>query len=226
MVARMATSSAIGEVDLANSVEIEEVAALHLQHFPRTTEARCGLRFLARVYYPLLLEEGLMGCLVARREGRVVAFVSYSRNPGGLLLRAAWRRPVRLGAALALAALTRLDAAKALASHVRVALAPRKYASGKRRRRPEMTADAGEVLFIATRREAQAWTPPGASERVSVAVMRAAFAELRRAGARRALLKVGRKNTASNLLCHALGCRIDQDVEHPTCYFHWMDLDG
>lgn len=214
--------AAIGPLDLGDRREVEQAARLHRKYFPRTTEARCGLRFLARVYWPTLIRDGSIGCLVARRDGQVVSYALYSLTPRSYLKRSARLHPVALGAGFALASLTRLDATRAVLRHAWAAVRP----SRKTGQRPSVEADCGELLYIATLPEHRPWKPPGADARVSVEIFAAAMTELRRGGARRALLMSRKTNGSSFRLNRSMGCRIDPSVNHPIYHFWWLDLNG
>ena len=106
-------------LDIENEQDVEAVADIHLAHFPEGIEARCGKRFVTRFYYSTMIRAGLLGCTVAHREGRVVAYISYTRFPRRLFKMLAVRQPIRLALHLARAGLTRFDALKAIFLHAR-----------------------------------------------------------------------------------------------------------
>ena len=213
-------TTSIGPLDADDERATRAVADLHVAGFPETTEARFGLPFLTRVYYGALVRDGLLGCHVARRDGEVVAFISYTRVPRRLLTLAARRRPMLLARTLLRAALARPAAAGALETHLRAALPGASSSTGG----AAIDSECGEVLLLIAKPEHQAWVPPGGRARVTVRLFAAMEAYFRRHGRERVLLLVRKNNTASNLFCHSMGCRIAPSASDSVYNHFWYEI--
>lgn len=209
----------IAPLDVENERDVQAVAEMHLAHFPENLEARCGMRFMTRFYYPTMIRAGLLGCTVAHRDGQLVAYISYTRFPRRLFKIMAVRQPLRLAVHLALAGLTRFDALKAILTHA-FATGLRTVAAGV----PPIPEGCGQVLPLAALPEHQSWIPPGGSTRVTVRLFSAMQDYFRREGIGRVLLVVKHSNTASNLFCHSMGCQLDTTASRPDCYQYWLDI--
>ena len=209
----------IAPLDIENERDVEAIAEMHLAHFPEGLEARCGERFVTQFYYPTMVRAGLLGCIVAHREGQIVAYISYTRFPRRLFKILAVRQPLRLALHLAWAGLTRFDALKAIFLHAR-ATTQNPVAAGV----PPIPEDCGEVLFMATLPEHQSWIPPGGETRVTVRLFSAMQDYFRREGVERVLLIVKHGNTASNLFCHSMGCQLDTTASYPGYHHYWLDI--
>lgn len=208
-------------LDVENEQDVRGVAEMHLAHFPEGLEARCGMPFMTRFYYPAMIRAGLLGCTVAHREGRVVSYISYTRFPRRLFKIMAVRQPLRLAVNLALAAISRFDALKAIFMHAR-ATTQDPVAAGI----PLIPEGCGEVLLLVTLPDHQTWIPPGGDTRVTVRLFSAMQDYFRREGVERVLLIVKHGNTASNLFCQSMGCQLDTTASYPGYYHFWHEIPG
>ena len=77
---------------------------------------------------------------------------------------------------------------------------------------------------MATLPEHQSWIPPGGETRVTVRLFSAMQEYFRREGVERVLLIVKHGNTASNLFCHSMGCRLDTTASYPGYHHYWLDI--
>lgn len=206
-------------LDVDYPADVRAVASMHAAHFPEATEVRCGHRFMTRFYFPFLIRRGWMGCLVARRDGQIVAYLTYTKFPRRILKAAVRERPLYVLWNVALACLTQFDAIMAITKHARAAFQP-SAASGA----PTIPPDAGEVLFLAAMPEHQTWMPPGGDARVTARLFAEAQDRFRAEGVSRVLLVVRKTNTASMLFCHSMGCSIDKTASHPVYHHFWHDI--
>jgi len=209
----------VGPLDFNNVCDVRAVARMHIVNFPSSTEARLGLRFLADIYYPYLVGEDLLACTVAHRDGQVVSFISYTRFPSRFVNLGLRARPLKFSWGIVRACLTRLDALRAIVKPIQVTAT--RPVPGRGRSVP---AGCGEVLKLATEEEHQTWIPPGGDARVTVRVFSAMEDYFRRAGFGRVLLRVLKNNTASNLFCHSMGCRIDTTTRRRSANHYWYDI--
>lgn len=194
-------------MDPRNRSDVEAVSVLHEKFLGDSPVARLGPAFLRDVYYSKLLADGLYDCLVcrSRKDGRVVAFISYTDKPmdfmaRGLKLhffRVAWSvyrsvlaKPQRLRDVLFV---LRLMSVRSTSSDDRV-----------------LQGGAAEALSMAVLPEFQNSVPEGGKTRIAVRLIELMAADMRERNVSDIAFYVDPANRAANLLYSAMGCKFEK----------------
>jgi len=195
----------LARLDSRDAAAVDAVARLHETHLPDSPLVRIGPRFMRELYYKSLVADGLVRCLIARADGRIVGFLSYTDDPyrfmtrgirrhfGGLLwvlAREAFARPALLAEAL-------------VAARIMI----------ERRAAPAPSIEGvGEALSMAIEREYLRWVPPGGESRLAIRLFDTMAADLAESGCQRLELNVDPARLAPNLFYSSLGCTLERTV--------------
>lgn len=197
----------IERMDPRNRSDVEAVSALHEQFLGDSPVARMGPAFLRNCYYSRLLADQLYDCLVcrSRKDGRIVAFISYTDKPTDFMSRGlklhffsvAWNvgrsilaSPKRLNDVLFV---LRLMSVRSGSSDDHV-----------------LKGGAAEALSMAVLPEFQHAVPEGGKSRVAVRLIELMAADMRERKVSDIAFYVDPANRAANLLYSAMGCRFEK----------------
>ena len=86
----------VERLDPRQAVDVDDVAKLHEEQLGDSPVAMLGPTFIREFYYSALVASGLIDCLVYRLDGRVVAFLSYTKFSADFINRGVRRHPFRL----------------------------------------------------------------------------------------------------------------------------------
>ncbi len=197
----------IETLDPRNAADVNAVADLHLQFLGDSPIVRLGQNFLRRFFYVTLVADDEVGVILCRHEGRIIGFISFTRDPLGFISRGARRHL----AALAWLMGTGMLARPALAKDVLFTLKMMRERSGEARKAGE--PGLGEVISLVTVPEFQKHIPEGGKSRLTVRLFEEMVAYFRAQGFHRVHLKVLPQNKASNILCSIMGCQFEKITE-------------
>jgi hypothetical protein len=198
------SASRVGVVPLDpdDPSEVDAVASLHHDFLGDSPVARMGPLFLREFYYPRLVADDLIQCVVCRDESGVIGFLSFTDIPNEFMARGlrahfpllAWvmlksivRRPAMIPELLDVLRLLRLRNAEA--------------ASGG-------TDGMGEALSMAVPDQYQKHVPAGGKERMTVRFFRAMEGTLRERGCTSIQFMVNPANKAANIFYATIGCSL------------------
>jgi hypothetical protein len=196
----------IETLDPRNTADVNAVADLHLQFLGDSPIVRLGEDFLRRFFYVKLVADGDVGVTLCRHEGRIIGFISYTRDPLGFIARGARRHLFFLAWLLGTGMLAR----PALARDVLFTLKMMRERSGEARK---AEPGLGEVISLVTVPEFQKHIPEGGKNRLTVRLFEEMVAFFRGQGFDRVHLKVLPHNKASNILCSIMGCQFEKITE-------------
>lgn len=186
-------------LDTRSGADVAAVVALHTALLPTSPVVRLGARFAQEFYYGTLVDGGLIGCVVCKREGRVVGFISFTthatdlwgtgmrRHFGALasvLLRSVWRSPAVIGQLLVVVRLLLRRGGQV----------------------PPPPPGAGEGLTVATDPSHRDYVPPGGGTRMPVRLFDQMIDSFRRRGVPAFFVLVEPGNISSRRYCEARGC--------------------
>ena len=189
-----------------NVADVNAVADLHLQFLGDSPVVRMGEGFLRRFFYVKLVEDGLIGVTICRHEGRVIGFISYTRDPLGFMGKGARRHFVFLAALMAAGVLRRPSFVKDLMFTLKMM---RERGAEARTPQPGL----GEVISLVTVPEFQKHIPEGGKNRLTVRLFEEMVNYFRAEQFDRVYLKVLPHNKASNILCSIMGCKFEKITE-------------
>jgi hypothetical protein len=201
--ARSAPIAGLEFLDTCNRRDVSDVAALHQAWLPTSPVARLGPLFAQRFYYGTLVDDGLVGCSVCKRHGRVVGFTSYSCHPKDLVTRGLKRHPGVLAMILAASVLR-------APSRLREILAVVRFLSQRGAQVPPPAEGSGEALSIATDPAHRDYIPPGGTTRMPVRLFDELIDAFRVAGVPRFFAIVEPDNPASRRLFESRGCPAEE----------------
>jgi ribosomal protein S18 acetylase RimI-like enzyme len=191
-------------LDPANRSDVDDVAALYEKHLADSPVVLLGPWFLREFYYSTLVADGLVGVLFYRVNGRVAAFLSYTRNPGGFIGEGARRHPLRLGWTM----LKSVVLQPRLIGSILTAVG---YVSRRRGDSSRLFGDGlAEALSLVVPPEYQRLVPPGRKSRLTVRLVEELAEHLAKDGVTRVLYPVEPRNTSSCLLFSSLGCEMEK----------------
>lgn len=182
--------------------EIEAVANLHEEHLDDSPVAHMGPAFLREFYYPRLVADDLIQCIVCRDESGVIGFLSFTHIPNEfmargmkkyfpqltwLMLKSVVRRPSMIPKLFDVMRLMRLRNAEAT---------------------EEGSEREGEALSMAVPTRHQKHIPPGGNQRMTARFFLEMVAGLRERGCETIKFMVDPANKAANLFYATIGCKL------------------
>lgn len=207
-------------LDPTNRADVSSVAALHSTDLPDSPIARLGRRFLEEFYYSSLVAAGLVRCLVYRQDGKVVAFLSYTRYPADFIAQGIRRYWFRLSWIM-------LKTVVAQPSALGNILSAMKFTRGGNR--ADLFPESGmiEALSLVVPPSHQKHVPPGGTSRLPVRFIEWMAERAVDEGADQVLYAVEPRNMASNLLFNSLGCEFSKaDYAGQTVHMYTHRVGG
>jgi hypothetical protein len=191
----------IAHLDPDSATDVGDVATLYEQFLPTSPVVHLGPRFLREFFFAELVRDGLLGCLVCRVEGRVVAFLSWTNRPGNFISRGIKRHPLSLAWIMLRSIAARPAFLRELLATVRM-VTRRAGDSGIPAWEPGMI----EALSLVVPPEYQRHVPPGGKGRLTTRLVQALADHARTEGAERVIYVVQPSNAASCIFFSAMGC--------------------
>ncbi len=210
-------------LDPDNAVDVDRVAALYEQHLPTSPVVRLGSRFLREFFFSRLARDGLLGCLVCKVDGRVVAFLSWTDHPSDFIGRGIKRHVVSLSWIMIRSILARPAFVRELLATMRM-VSRRAGDSGTSSDEPGTI----EAISLVVPPEFQRHVAPGGTSRLTVRLVQALAEHARARGIRKVLYVVQPTNPASCIFFSAMGCDFEKRTyAGETVYVYTHDLlDG
>ncbi len=204
-----------------NQQDVGDVAELYEKHLADSPVVLLGPWFLREFYYSSLVAEGLVGVLFYRVNGRVAAFLSYTRRPGDFIGLGARRRPLRL-------CWTMLKSVVMRPRLIRSILEAARYVSRRGGDSGRLFGEGlAEALSLVVPPEHQKLVPPGGKSRLTFRLVEALAEHLRKEGVTRVLYPVEPRNVSSCLLFNSLGCDMEKSVyAGKTVYLYTHQIDA
>lgn len=190
-----------------NRSDVEAVSALHERFLSESPVARMGSAFLRDCYYSRLLASGLYDCLVcrSRKDGRVVAFITYTDKPMDFMSRGLKLHFVPVAWSVGRTVVTSPKRLRDVL-HVLRLMSVRSKNSEDR----VLKAGAAEALSMAVLPEFQNSVPEGGKSRVAVRLIELMAADMRERKVSDIAFYVDPANRAANLLYSAMGCKFEK----------------
>lgn len=189
-----------------NAADIGEVAVLHETQLGDSPVVLLGSRFLREFFYPKLVQDGLLECLICRADGRIVAFLSWTKYPHDFMMRGIRGHFIQLCWIMLRQIAGQWSSIHSILAALRLV---RERSGGSKR--PD--AATGEAVSLVVVPEFQKHVPPGGKGRLTVRLFEDMARHLRDDGMERVTFLVKPENRASNIFFSAAGC----DFEKVTC---------
>lgn len=197
----------IERMDPRSRSDVEAVSALHEQFLGDSPVARMGPAFLRDCYYSRLLADGLYDCLVCRtrKDGRIVAFISYTDKPMDFMSRGLKLHFFRVAWSIGRTVLTSPRRLRDVLFVLRL-MSVRSSNSDDR----VLQAGAAEALSMAVLPGFQNSVPEGGKSRIAVRLIELMAADMRERKVSDIAFYVDPANRAANLLYSAMGCKFEK----------------
>lgn len=205
-------------LDPARSADVQGIARVHAEQLPDSPVVLLGMRFARSFYYDALVRAGLVEASICRNEDRVVGFISWTKQPLGMMTQGIRRHPLRLATSIGTGLIARPASIREVLLVVRMMRDRRGEESGG-----ALPARAVEVLSLAVEPAAQSAVPEGGTSRVTVRLFEHMADRLRADGIMHLYFMVQPRNLASNLFCSSLGCRLEKirQAGHDVHRYHY-----
>lgn len=191
----------IAFLDPGNATDVADVAALYEQFLPTSPVVRLGPRFLRQFFFSRMVRDGLLGCLVCRVEGRVIAFLSWTDRPTDFIGRGIKRHFAALSWIM-------LKSIAARPAFVRELLDTMRMVSRRSGDSGTSGHEAGviEAISLVVPPEFQRHVPPGGKGRLTTRLVQALADHARGQGVARVIYVVQPGNAASAIFFSGMGC--------------------
>jgi hypothetical protein len=189
-------------LDPEDPSEIDAVASLHEEYLGDSPVALMGPLFLRAYYYPHLVRDDLIQCVVCRDETGVIGFLSYTDIPNEFMSRGLRSHFLPLAWVMLKSVLRRPSMIPQLLDVLRLLRVRSAEAAGAGAEKQ------GEALSMAVPERHQKHVPAGGTERMTVRFFRTMEADLRERGCTRIQFMVNPANKAANIFYATIGCRL------------------
>lgn len=208
----------IERLNTRNPADVNAVADLHVTHLGDSPIVGLGPAFLRRFFYVKLVEDGLVGVTVCRKDGSIVGFISYTPDPNGFMMRGVRRHFFFLCWLMSTSLLLRPSMIRGILLALRF-MRERGGEAGK-----EPAPGLGEVISLVALPDCQNYVPPGGKSRLTVRLFESMVEYFREKDYDRVHLLVQPSNRASNIFCSVMGCKFEKIttagmVTHRYTYF-------
>jgi len=188
-------------LDPDNAADVDLVAGLYEQFLPTSPVVQLGPRFLREFFFSRMARDGLLGCLVCKVDGRVIAFLSWTSRPADFIGLGIKRHFLALSWIM-------LKSIAARPAFLRELLATMRMVS--RRAGDNGSADhaAGviEAISLVVPPEFQKHVPPGGKGRLTTRLVQTLADVARGQGVERVIYVVQPGNAASAIFFSGMGC--------------------
>ena len=193
-------------LDAKSAADVDAVAQLQEEYLGDGPVVMLGRRFLRDFYYPELIEDGLLECAVCKANGRVVAFISWTRFPDGFMMQGIRGHFFLLSWIMIKQVVTQPSSLKHILGALKIVS---ERSTGSKKSAPG-TAEAISIVVLP---QYQKHVPPGAKSRLTVRLFEEMGARLRARGMKRVTFLVKPENRASNIFFSAIGCQFEKVTE-------------
>jgi len=197
----------------------KDVAFLHSALLPRSPVVKLGYPFMTKYYYYHLVRDGLIGCHLARVNGKPAGFVSFTNRPHDFMAAGLRNHIISLTPVVAHALVTRPS---------RVAVVARALGMLKRRRDDLASGPIfdGEILSLAVLPQYRsAGFIRHTGQNIARRLFDIAVARTRQAGAHTLVTLAQARDQESLFFFHAVGCRFHREwIDGADCYEITYDI--
>jgi hypothetical protein len=187
-----------------SATDVDRVATLYEEHLADSPVVLLGPRFLREFFFKKLVESDLLGCLVCRVDGTVIAFLSWTNHPGDFIGRGIKQHFVALSWIMLKGILAKPSTVKQLLSAIRI-VSKRSGDAGS-----EHDPKAIEAISLVVPPEYQKYVPEGGKARTTVRLVQDLAAHARKQGTERVLYVVQPRNKASSIFFAVMGCELNK----------------
>lgn len=187
-----------------NATDVGRVATLYEEHLADSPVVLLGPRFLREFFFKKLVESDLLGCLVCRVDGNVIAFLSWTNHPGDFIGRGIRKHFVALSWIMLKGLVERPSTIKQILSAVKI-VSKRSGDAGS-----EHDPKAIEAISLVVPPEYQKHVPEGGKARTTVRLVQDLAEHARRQGTERVLYVVQPRNKASSIFFAVMGCELNK----------------
>jgi hypothetical protein len=187
-----------------SATDVDRVATLYEEHLADSPVVLLGPRFLREFFFKKLVESDLLGCLVCRVDGTVIAFLSWTNHPGDFIGRGIKKHLVALSWIMLKGILAKPSTLKELLSAIRI-VSKRSGDAGS-----EHDPKAIEAISLVVPPEYQKYVPEGGKARTTVRLVQDLAAHARKQGTERVLYVVQPRNKASSIFFAVMGCELNK----------------
>ena len=190
-------------LDPNNAADVDSVSALYEEHLATSPVVKLGPRFLREFFYSQLVKDDLLGCLICRVDGKVVAFLSWTTRPSDFVSVGIKRHVVKLSWIMLRTVITRPAIVHELIASSRMA--------SRRAGDTGMPADSPaviEALSIVVPPAFQRHVPEGGKGRLTTRLVRTLADHVRAKGVAKVIYVVQPTNTSSAIFFSGMGCEM------------------
>ena len=195
---------AIEHLDPRIAADVDRVATLYEEHLGDSFVVLLGPRFLREFFFSRLVESELLGCLVCRVDGRVVAFLSWTNRPGDFIGRGIKRHFI------ALSWIMLKDVIRTPSALGRIVAALKMVTKRSGDHGGEGDPKAIEAISLVVPPEYQTYVPAGGKARTTVRLVQELAAHARGEGMERVFYVVKPANKASSIFFAVMGCEMNK----------------
>lgn len=195
---------AIEHLDPRSAADVDRVAALYEEHLGDSAVVLLGPRFLREFFFSKLVESDLLGCLVCRVDGKVVAFLSWTNHPGDFIGRGVKRHFVALSWIMLKGVLESPSTLKRILGALKMVTKRSGDHGG------EGDPKAIEAISLVVPPAFQTFVPEGGKARTTVRLVQDLAAHARAQGTERVLYVVKPANKASSIFFAVMGCELNK----------------
>lgn len=203
----MAQKAEIVTLDGRNARDSNGVADLHVEFLPDSPVALFGDTFLREFFYGTLVESGLIGVTACMVDGKAVAFISYTTEPLGFMVKGIKRYPFRLSWIMLRSILRKPSTIGQIIFVLRTMMD--RSSDSKDGGIPE---GRGEIISLVADPAFQRVKPEGGTDRTTPRLFKEAMDYYVANGCDSFYLLVKPDNKASNLFCSIMGCEFQKIV--------------
>ncbi len=192
-------------LDPNNAADVDCVASLYEEYLGTSPVVKLGPRFLREFFYSQLVKDDLLGCLVCKVDGKVIAFLSWTTRPTDFIGRGIKRHVVLLSWIMIRTILARPAIVADLVASTRMA-SRRAGDSGM----PPDTPGVIEALSIVVPPAFQKHVPPGGKGRLTTRLVQMLGDHVRAQGVEKVMYVVQPTNTSSCIFFSGMGCDMEK----------------
>lgn len=187
-----------------NATDVWRVATLYEEHLADSPVVLLGPRFLREFFFKKLVESDLLGCLVCRVDGNVIAFLSWTKHPGDFIGRGIKRHFIALSWIMLKGVVEKPSTIKQILSAVKIVT--RRSGDAGSAHDPK----AIEAISLVVPPEYQKHVPEGGKARTTVRLVQDLAEHARQQGTERVLYVVQPRNKASSIFFAVMGCELNK----------------
>ncbi|MEO6445124.1 MAG: hypothetical protein ABIZ91_03640 [Gemmatimonadaceae bacterium] len=192
-------------LDPDDAADVDHVAALYEEYLATSPVVKLGPRFLREFFFSQLVRDDLLGCLVCRVDGKVIAFLSWTNHPSDFVGRGIKRHFVSLAWIMVRSIAARPVFLRDLLHTMRMVS-----------RRAGDSGTSGdeqgviEAISIVVPPAFQKHVPPGGKSRVTVRLVQTLAEHARGQGVTKVLYVVQPTNMSSCMFFNGMGCDFEK----------------